>query len=73
MPLSKDVLGLDLYDRFDDFNNKTIDELGDIEAKRLEFFKELAEALINHFTTFGVVTVVTTGTPTNHTGTGTIS
>ena len=75
--LSKDVLGLDLFNKRNAFCNKTRDELmatyGNEDAIRLAACKADAEAIINHLTTAGVinVTVATTGTSTAHTGTGT--
>lgn len=73
MALNKDILGQSLYDRMVGFNNKTPEQTGDIEAARLAFCKALADEVINHFKTAGVVSVnvVTAGTATNHTGTGT--
>ncbi len=73
MALNKDVLGANLYNAFTAFNNKTPAQLGDIEDARLAFCKALADEVIKHITTQGVVsvTVTTTGTATNHTGTGT--
>jgi hypothetical protein len=73
MALNKDVLGLALYNRLDTYNNQDIDAIGDIEAARLAFCKALADEVIQHFRTAGVVsvTVTTTGTAAAHTGTGT--
>jgi hypothetical protein len=73
MPLNKDVLGVALKARADDWNNKTPAEIGDMEAARLAFWKALADEVIQHFRTAGVVSVnvTTTGTALAHTGTGT--
>ncbi|NNV54522.1 hypothetical protein [Limnovirga soli] len=48
MALDKDILGTDLYNELSVFNNKNIDELGDIEDKRLLFCKKIAEVFIEH-------------------------
>lgn len=73
MALNKDVLGTALYNAETQFNDKNPQQLGDAEAARLAFWKIAADEIIKHFKTAGVVnvTVVTTGTATNHTGTGT--
>ena len=72
MALNKDILGQAFYDAFDAFNNKLPNDIGDIEATRLAFCKVMANEIINHFKTAGVVevTVSTTGTATAQTGTG---
>lgn len=72
MALNKDILGTALYNTLDAFNDKDIDETGDIEAARLAFCKALANEVINHIKSSGVVnvTVTTTGTAAAHTGTG---
>lgn len=73
MALNKDVLGQALYDRLLFFTNKDIGDIGDIEAARLAFCKDLADVVIQHIRTAAQVsvTVTTTGTATNHTGSGT--
>ena len=77
MALNKDVLGSALNSALAQFQDKTPDELGDINAARLEFCKVIAEQVINHFIANAVVsttvntTVATTGTATAQTGTGT--
>ena len=70
MALSKDVLGLALYEAANSFNDQEPPE--DPEANRLEFWKTVADTIINHFKTTGVinVTVATTGTAAAQTGTG---
>lgn len=53
MALDKDLLGQDLYDVRNLFDNKNYDalvqEYGSIEAARLALCKKEAEAIINHF------------------------
>jgi hypothetical protein len=77
MALNKDVLGMELYNSRHIFDNMTHEEIiqqyGTIEEARLAACKGDAEAIINHIKTAGVVSVnvITTGTATNHTGTGT--
>lgn len=73
MALNKDILGTALYTTLSAFNNKDIEETGDLEAARLAFCKALADEIIIHIKAAAVVSVnvVTTGTATNHTGTGT--
>lgn len=73
MALNKDILGVALYDGFVSFNNKNIEQTGNLEDARLAFCKVMADEIIKHLKTAAVVnvTVVTTGTATNHTGTGT--
>lgn len=61
MALNKDTLGTDLYNALDGFNNKTIDELGDIEANRLAFCKVIAEEIINHFKNNAIITLNPSG------------
>jgi hypothetical protein len=46
MALSKDVLGLALYNRASNYNDKEID---DIDQARQDFWKGVAEEIINHF------------------------
>jgi len=76
MALNKDILGFALYSARADFSDKTLNELiteyGSLESARLAMCKVDAEEIINHFKAAGVinVNVVTTGTATNHTGTG---
>lgn len=77
MALSKDILGTALYNARNAFDDKTLDELiatyGSLNGVRLAMAKADAEEIINHFKANAVITVnvVTTGTATNHTGTGT--
>ena len=77
MALSKDILGVDLFNVRQQFSNKTRDELLMMyttdDAIRLAACKAEADAIINHFKTAGLVLVTTTGTDTNHTGTGQIT
>jgi hypothetical protein len=56
MALDKDVLGTDLYNRMQQFNEVPIAP-ADMEAHRLLFWKEVAEAIIIHFKTAGRLTV----------------
>jgi hypothetical protein len=46
MPLNKDILGLDLYDKANAFNEV---DIVDIEAARIAFWKTIAEGVIEHF------------------------
>ena len=55
MALNKDILGQQLYDAFNAYNNKDIIATGDIEAARLAFCKTLADVVINHFKTAAVI------------------
>ena len=66
MALSKDILGLDLYDRVTALNNKAPDEIGNIEQARKDFWNTVAEGIINHIKVYGQVN--TTGTATAQTG-----
>lgn len=61
MPLDKDILGQALYVDLSTFNNKDINETGDIEAARLAFCKRMAETIIDHFKNNGKLTVPGTG------------
>jgi hypothetical protein len=58
MALNKDILGTDLYNRANAYNEVNIT---DIEAARLAFWKNMAEGIIEHFKTNGVLTVPGTG------------
>ncbi|MDI3319125.1 hypothetical protein [Pinibacter soli] len=73
MALSKDVLGKGLYNALKAFNDKDKDALGDLEDARLSFCKALADEIIKHIASAGVVkvTVNTTGTAAAQAGTGT--
>lgn len=55
MPLNKDVLGAALYEKAEEFNNKTPEEIGDIEEARLQFWKDVAGAIIDHIKTAGQI------------------
>lgn len=54
MALNKDVLGLDLYNRANNYNEVNI---VDLEAARLAFWKNIAEGIIEHFKSNGVLHV----------------
>lgn len=60
MALDKEVLGLDLYNRAKAFNDVDIAP-EDLEAQRLAEWKAIAEGIIEHFKTNGVLTVPGTG------------
>lgn len=66
MALSKDILGLALYDRAKELNDKPPDEIGDMEEARLNFWKAIADEVINHIKVYGQVN--TTGTAAAQTG-----
>jgi hypothetical protein len=51
MALNKDVLGTALYNQAKQWNEKTADQLGDLENSRLEFWKAIADAIIQHVKT----------------------
>ena len=53
MALDNDILGTNLYNKEKQFNDKSPDELGDIETARLNFWKEMAFEIIDHFKTAG--------------------
>jgi hypothetical protein len=77
MALDKDILGQAIYDaRNSFFNNRTVQQLitdfGSLEAARLAGCKVEAECIINHFKTYGLLTVPGAGLtagPTAVTGT----
>ncbi len=54
MALNKDILGADLYSRANNYNEV---DITDLEAARLAFWKNIAEGIIEHFKTNGVLTV----------------
>ena len=56
MALDKDILGQAMYNAFNDFNNKDINTLGNIEDVRLSFCKTMANVIITHFKTNAVIT-----------------
>lgn len=60
MSLSKDILGQAIYDKLQGLNDQTIDP-SQMEAKRLEFCKEIADAVIEHFKAAGEVNVLALG------------
>jgi cytochrome c551/c552 len=72
MALNKDLLGTQLNDMAAAFNDQDI-SLEQLATARLNFWKGVAEQIISHFKSEGVinVTVATTGTPQAQTGTGT--
>ena len=72
MALNKDILGQALYEASNTFNDTDIDP-ADLEAKRLEWWTVLADTVINHFHTNGVIYVTTAGTASAQSGTGTIT
>jgi hypothetical protein len=55
MALNKDILGANLYAALTDFNDKDPATLGDLETARLAFCKAMADEVIKHITTAGVV------------------
>ncbi len=56
MALNKDVLGLDLYNRAAAFNDVAIAP-EDLEAQRLAWWKTVADGIISHIKTNGVLSV----------------
>ncbi|MFT3750971.1 MAG: hypothetical protein QM768_21840 [Agriterribacter sp.] len=66
MALNKDILGLALYTKAKELNDKTPDEIGDLEAARKAFWQAVAEEVINHIKVYGQVN--TTGTAAAQTG-----
>ena len=61
MALNKDVLGTALYNQANQWNEKTADELGDLENTRLEFWKAMADVIIQHIKTSAILKVPGTG------------
>jgi hypothetical protein len=65
MALSKDVLGLALYNRRNEFCDKTLDELvdehGSFEGAKLAMAKADAEEIINHFKANILISIPATG------------
>ena len=65
MALDKDILGLALYNRREDFCNKTmqelIDEYGSFEGAKMAMAKADAEEIINHLKNQAVITLNPTG------------
>ena len=58
MALNKDVLGFDLYTRANAYNEV---DITNIEVARLEFWKNVADGIIEHFKTSGELLVPGTG------------
>ncbi|MBO9200585.1 MULTISPECIES: hypothetical protein [Niastella] len=58
MALNKDVLGAALYNKAGKYNEKDIDN---IEQARQEFWKGVAEEIINHLKSNATLTVPGTG------------
>jgi len=56
MALDKDILGKDLYNRANAFN-ETFIEPANIEAQRLLYWQNIADGIITHFKTNGVFNV----------------
>lgn len=67
MALNKDVLGAALKAKADSYNNVAPENPADLETIRTEFWKGVAEEIINHIKTAGVVN--TTGSSSAQTGT----
>lgn len=65
--LDKDVLGANLYNAEQQFNDKAPADLGDLTTARQQFWTGVAEQIINHFKNAGMVH--TTGTASAQTGT----
>jgi hypothetical protein len=57
MALNKDVLGTALYNQAKQWNEKTTDQLGDLENSRLEFWKAVADTIIQHLKTAAILKV----------------
>lgn len=57
MALDKDILGTALYNAFDEFNNKTPAEVGNIETARLNFCKVMAHEIIEHIKANAIITL----------------
>lgn len=70
MALNKDVLGAALQAMAEDYNNIAPE---DLESAKTNYWKGVAEQIIEHIKTAGEVNVVvnTTGTASVQTGTGT--
>jgi hypothetical protein len=61
MALNKDILGTALYTRAGNFNNKDIEN---IEQARQDFWKAIAEEIVNHIKTNATLNVPGTGLTT---------
>lgn len=59
--LNKDTLGQALYDFAKSYNDKAPDEIGDIEAARLAFWKGIADEVIKHLKNNIVLKIPGTG------------
>lgn len=57
MALNSIQLGQDLFDAEQQFNDKTPDELGDLNTARLSFWKTMADVIVNHFKANGELIV----------------
>lgn len=66
MALSKDILGLALYNRAMELNDKQPDTLGDLDQARKDFWEAVADEVINHIKVYGIVN--TTGTAAAQSG-----
>jgi len=68
MALNKDTLGSALYNMAEAFNDQEVPATPeDLQTRRQNFWKGVAEEIINHIKTSGVVN--TTGTAAAQTGT----
>lgn len=61
MALNKDILGTALYNKASNFNDKSIDN---IDQARRDFWKAMAEEIINHIKTNATLNVPGTGLTT---------
>jgi hypothetical protein len=61
MALNKDILGTALYTRAGNFNDKDIEN---IEQARQDFWKAIAEEIVNHIKTNATLNVPGTGLTT---------
>jgi hypothetical protein len=61
MALNKDILGTALYTRATNFNDKNIENM---EQARQDFWKAMAEEIINHIKTNATLNVPGTGLTT---------
>jgi len=73
MPLNSQLLGAALQNAADDYNNMTANT-EDLPQIRRDFWKAVADVIVNHIKANAVVnvTVATAGTASAQTGTGTI-
>jgi hypothetical protein len=66
MALDGNILGLAIYAKAKELNDKSPQEIGDLEEARKQFWKDVGDEIVAHIKVYGQVN--TTGSATAQTG-----